>query len=142
MNKHIRFLIVDDFEAAVDILSMVIEGNMGLHPEYSYTIDKYYSILQFINERTEPYDICVIDWNLPDGRGSEIVDILNKNKDNVSKAIYSSSVSILSGMTDDSQTICDYAVMNNAMYIAKGSTDYNISNFIKDSIERSVRIIK
>lgn len=75
-NKPMQLLFVDDDSDYLDLISRQMSRRYGL----SYQSDRANSICQAVKLCvTNTYDCVVVDYHLPDGYGTDIVDRLNEN---------------------------------------------------------------
>jgi FixJ family two-component response regulator len=129
MGKKINIVIVDDSISilkSLDRLITTISNELNIK---NIHLEKYKNYTEFLKERKLNYDVAIIDWNLPDGKGKDVVK--NLNGDCKYKVIYT-------GMIDDNMEIGTYCINTNIEYIPKGSDDPSIRNFI----ETKLRLLK
>jgi DNA-binding NarL/FixJ family response regulator len=143
-NKTLQFLLVDDSVSILDVLEMMIEDRMEQYKgTFEYVIDRFEDINSFLQKRKPKYDVCVIDWNLPDGKGSAVIDKLSESGGRSSEtAIFSGGdgdITIFTGMTDDNMVIGEYSLKSKVRYISKGDSTNSIVKFIEASIAKQIR---
>jgi len=126
----LHIAIIDDSKSILSSVSILFKHLLS-HTD-DPLIDTFETVGEFIKKRKSYYDIAVIDWNLPDGKGRDIVSHLNG--DCPYKIIYT-------GMTDDNMEISEYCIKNKLTYIPKGSTrkDLSLVGYVNKIIERISR---
>ena len=130
--SNINFVIIDDSPSILETIADVI-GKLCRHNSKECKIDKFKSVSDYLDNTNMDYNIAVIDWNLPDGKGKEIAQNLNGScKYKI----------IFTGMDDDSGEISEFCLLNNVTYIPKGSKvkvnrkDIDIVSYLDSLIQR------
>jgi len=143
IKKTLHFLLVDDSLSILDVLEMLIDERMVTYKDsIEYSIDRFEDVNSFLQRRKEKYDVCIIDWNLPDGKGSAVIDKLSESGSRSSEtAIFSGGgdITIFTGMTDDNMVIGEYSLKSKVRYISKGDKANSIVKFIEASITKQIR---
>ena len=123
-TKKIKILLVDDSRSQIRSLTRLIQYIAEDVEVKNIDIQSFYNFTEYLKHRDTEYDIAIIDWNLPDGKGKDIANDLNT--DCKYKAIYT-------GMIDDNRSIHQYCSDNFIYYIPKGSSG-EINAFIEEKL--------
>lgn len=74
MNKAVHVLYVEDNEGDVELLKMCIErssSTFAIELDVAETIEEAKSIFN-----SEKHVAAIVDWNLPDGEGTELIQFM------------------------------------------------------------------
>ena len=127
---HINFLIVDDNSSVLKILEKIIDHIFKDLENIQYTLYQYKDYKTFLQSNKTSFDVAIIDWNLPDCKGSKIIE----NIKNTTKRL-----AIFTGQTDDNIEISQFCLTNKIAYIPKGSKITNIKDYINKQIFRFIQ---
>ncbi|MCW8933358.1 MAG: sigma-54 dependent transcriptional regulator [Gammaproteobacteria bacterium] len=80
-NKSIKALIIDD-EPDLCELAEITLSRMGLSVRTAYTVQQAIELL-----KTETFNLCITDMNLPDGDGIEVINFIQKHHSEIPVAV-------------------------------------------------------
>lgn len=118
-NEMLRLLVVEDSPEDQEILTDILKDQKDIHLVFQ---DDWKSAIEYFNH--QPVDFMILDWNLPDATGNEILNDMMNLGLNI-------PVVVLTGLDDDAISI---------QSLKNGVQDYLVKGqFSKREILKSIR---